>query len=130
VHDRWTLFGWSIYILLLRLASFGATPRPLPGLRGRSGLGFPSGGGGGGGGGDGRTLGHVGRTRQSGTTVDSGVRTFVGIDFAHGVIVSNELLVHKAIAGTSLSTQKICKRETTDSRLRSSSVSWRFGREG
>jgi len=102
VHDRRTLFGWSIYILLLRLASFGATPRPLSGLRGRSGLGFPSGGGGGGGG---RTLGHVGRTHRSGTTVDSRVRTFVGADFAHGWIVSNDLLVHEPVGGTSLSTR-------------------------
>lgn len=105
MHDRWTLFGWSIYILLLRLASFGAAPRPLPRLRGRSGLGFPSGGGCGCGGGDGgRTLGHVGRTCRSGTTVDSGVWTFVGVDFADGLIASNELLVHKAICDTSLST--------------------------
>lgn len=44
MHDRFPLFGWSVCVLLLRLASFGATPRPLSGLRGWSGLGLPSGG--------------------------------------------------------------------------------------
>jgi len=121
VHDRCTLFGWSIYILLLRLASLGATPRPFSGLRRRSGLGLPSGG---------WTLGHVGRARRDGTTIDSGMRTFIDVGFANGWIISDELLVHKSVGNTSISTRgvEVCKKETTDSRLRSSSVSWRFGR--
>lgn len=96
VHDRCTLFGWSIYILLLRLASLGATPRPFSGLRRWGGFGLPSGG---------RTLGHVGRARWGGTTIDSGMRTFISVGFANGWIVSDELLVHKSVGDTSISTR-------------------------
>jgi hypothetical protein len=117
MHDRCTLFGWSVCILLLRLASFGATPRPLSGLRGRSGLGLPSGG---------WALGHGG-TRRGGTSIDSGVRTFIGVNFAHGRIGDNDLLVHKSggkyIDQHTRRTAEVRERETADSRLRSSSVS-------
>ena len=123
VYDRCTLFGRSVYILLLRLASLGATPRSFSGLRRRSGLGLSS---------DDWALGHVGRTRRSGTTVDSGVRTLIGVDFANGWTIGNKLLMHKSVGNRSISTWGVevwsVRRETTDSRLRSSSVSWRFGR--
>jgi len=84
--DRFALLGWSVYILLLRLASFGATSRPLSRLRGWSGLRFSGGGG--------YILSHIGWTRGGGT-VDGGVRAFIGVGFANGLVVS-KLLVQES----------------------------------
>lgn len=87
LHDRLSLFGWRFYVLLLRLASFGATSRPLSGLRGWGSLGL--------GGGGGCTLGHGCRTGRSGA-IDSRVRTFVGVGLWHGRGDIGNLLVHKS----------------------------------
>lgn len=120
MHYGFSFLGLSVCILLLRLASFRATSWPLSRRRGWSGLGFSSGGG---------TLCHGGRTRRGGAvTVDGGVRTFVGVKFA-SVLVVSQLLVHEPNAPIN-TREQVCKWWTTDSRLRSSSVSWRFGRGG
>ena len=88
-YDSFALLRWSVYVLLLRLASFGATPRPLSRLRGWSGLRFSGGGG--------CVLGHIGGTRGGGT-VDGGVRPLIGVNFTNGLVVS-ELLVHESEGG-------------------------------
>ena len=120
--DGFSLLRRSVSILLLGLASLGATSRPLSRLWRWSGLGFP--------GGD-CILGDIGGTRRSSAAIDSRVRAFVGGDFGNVLIVS-ELLVQKSRGDNRpISTRReIQKREMTDSRLRSSSVSWRFGRGG
>lgn len=123
MYDRCSLLGWSVRVLLLRLASFGATSRSLSRLRWRRGLKLSCGG---------RrcALGQVGRTGRSGTTIDSRVRTFIGVNFANGRIVRDKLLVHESVVRTPISTRGLGdrKKETADSRLRSSRVSCRFGR--
>jgi hypothetical protein len=84
VYDGFSFLGRSVYILLLRLASFGATSRPLSGLRGWSGLRLPGG----------CVLGHIRWTGRRGA-IDGGVRTFIGVDFAN-VLIASELLVQES----------------------------------
>jgi len=121
--DGFSLLRRGVNVLLLGLASFGATSRPLSRLGRWSGLGFP--------GGD-CILGDIGRTRRSSAAIDSRVGAFVGRgDFGNDLIVG-ELLVQKSRGDNApiRIRREIWKREMTDSRLRSSSVSWRFGRGG
>jgi len=89
--NGFSLLGRSICILLLRLASFGATSRPLSRLGRWSGLGFPA---------SSCIFSGIGGTRRSSPAVDSGVRTFVVVvvDFGNVLIVS-KLLVQKSGGG-------------------------------
>ena len=77
------LLEWNAWSLLLRLASFGATPWPLSGLGGWGGLGFPCGC---------HIFRYIGRTRRCHPAIDSGVRAFVSGDFGN-VLIARELLV-------------------------------------
>ena len=104
VHDRFSLFGCNIRVLLLRLASFGATPRPLARLRGRRSIRLSS---------SGCILGHVCGGRRS-TTVDSGMRTLIGVDFADGRVVVDKLLVHKSEGSASISTRAMVYTKKTN----------------
>jgi len=81
--DGFSLLRRSISMLLLGLASLGATPRSLSRLWRWSGLGFP--------GGDCILCG-IGGTCRSSAAIDSRVRAFVGGDFGN-VLIASELLV-------------------------------------
>jgi len=83
MHNGFSFLGWSLCILLLCLASFGATSRPLSGLRGWSGLRLAS---------SGCTLGHICRARGSGT-IDSGMRAFIDVDLASVLIIVAAVVV-------------------------------------
>ena len=102
VWGRFSLLGWSVRVLLFRLASLGTTSRPLSRLRGWSGLRFPS---------CGCTFGRVGGTCRSGT-IDSGVRTFIGVDLAD-VRIASELLVHEP-RGIDQYTRKVYEKGEDD----------------
>ena len=120
VCGRFSFLWWSVCILLFRLASFRTTSRPLSRLRRWSGLRLPGCSG---------TFGHISRTCRSGA-IDGRVRPFIGGDFAD-VLIACELLVQESNGSNAqMNTRGILKREMTDSRLRSSSVSWRFGSGG
>lgn len=57
------------------------------------------------------------------------MRAFVCVGFTNGQGVGSKLLVHKSVGDArSERGAEVEKRGMTDSRLRSSSVCWRFGR--
>jgi hypothetical protein len=122
MHDRFPFFGLNVRILLLRLASLGAASRPLSRRWRWSGLGSCGGG---------CILNHnISRNWGSGS-VDSRVRAFIRAGFWYGRIDAGNLLVHESKGANNAPIRRgRSRKETTDSRLRSSSVSCRFGRGG